>query len=101
MTQLEFNPFMRRPFTVDAIKVTKENIDEIAVYVGDVEETDEGTPFIVVDPSLVPNVARVHVGYFVTKMGDYVRCYSPKVFHQQFVPMDADMEKFMEVASQR
>jgi hypothetical protein len=81
---MEFEAYVRKPFVVEAIEVTEDNIAEIAKYVGELRERDDGTPFIYVDRRLVPNIFRVYPGYYMTRMGDHIRCYSPKVFKDQF-----------------
>lgn len=99
---LEFTEFVRKPFVIEAVEVTEENIAEVAKYVGELEKLDDGTTFIRVDRRLVPNVFRVMPGYFMTRMGDHIRCYSRKVFTEQFVGMTADIGQwvvYMEEAS--
>lgn len=81
---MEFKSYVRKPFLVEAVEVTEENIAEIANYVGDLETKEDGTPYIKVDRRLVPNIYRVYPGFFMTQMGDRVRCYSRKVFFEQF-----------------
>ncbi len=81
---MEFNEYVRKPFLVEAVEVTEENIGEVAKYVGELREKDDGTPFIYVDRRLVPNIFRVYPGFFMTRMGDHIRCYSRKVFNEQF-----------------
>lgn len=83
---MEFGTFVRKPFTVEAVEVTAENIAEVAKYVGDLREEDDGTKYILVDRRLVPNIARVYAGFYMTKMGKNVRCYSRKIFTDQFEP---------------
>ena len=82
---MEFMTFVRKPFIVQAIEVTEDNIEEIAKYVGELCEEDNGSRYILVDPTLVPNVFRVFPGYYMTKMGKNVRCYTRKIFTEQFV----------------
>lgn len=82
---MEFETFVRKPFTVQAVLITRDNIEEVAKFVGDLKEKEDGTPFILVDKRLVPNVFKVFPGFYMTRMGDNVRCYSAKVFAQQFV----------------
>lgn len=82
---MEYKEFVRKPFVVEAVEVTKENMEEIAKYVGEIRQKDDGTPFIYVDRRLVPNVYRVYPGFFMTRMGDHIRCYSRKVFNEQFI----------------
>lgn len=81
---MEFQPYVRKPFVVEAVEVTEDNIGEIAKYVGELRAKDDGTPFIFVDRRLVPNIFRVYPGFFMTRMGDHIRCYSRKVFFEQF-----------------
>jgi hypothetical protein len=82
---MNFTTFVRKPFVVDAIEVTTDNIAEVSKYVGDLREKEDGTPYILVDRRLVPNVDRVFPGFFMTKMGENVRCYSRKIFKEQFI----------------
>lgn len=81
---MEFKTFVRKPFSVEAVEVTADNIAEVAKYVGDLREEDDGTQYILVDRRLVPNIARVYAGFYMTKMGKNVRCYSRKIFTDQF-----------------
>jgi len=80
-----FNDFVRIPFTVSAVEVTEENLPEIAELIGSLATKEDGTPYVKVDNKIVPNVYRVFPGFWITKMGDNIRAYSPKVFKQQFV----------------
>jgi hypothetical protein len=93
---MEFNQFVRKPFVVEAIEVTEENIEEIAKYVGELRERDDGTPFIYVDRRLVPNIFRVYPGFWMTRMGDNIRCYSRKVFLEQFTEMTPNINSWVE-----
>ena len=92
---LEFSTFVRKPFTVEATEVTIENIAEIAELIGVLKEKDNGTPYIAVDRRLVPNLYRVYPGFWMTKMGDNVRCYSKRVFKQQFVETNSEIESWV------
>lgn len=87
---MEFTTFVRKPFTVEAVEVTLENMEELAPLIGAVAETDDGKKFILVNKRLVPNVYRVWPGFWVTKMGDNIHCYSKKVFNKQFAAADQD-----------
>jgi len=81
---MEFSQFVRRPFTVDALEITEENMAEVAALIGEIR-TKDGTTFIALDKRIVPSVNRAYVGWWVTKYGDNYRCYSPKIFKDQFV----------------
>lgn len=82
---MEFTKFVRKPFMVEAVEVTEENIAEIAKLVGKLRHKDDGSPYIHVDRRLFPNLYSVHPGFWMTKMGDNIRCYSKPVFNKQFI----------------
>lgn len=89
---MDFTTYVRKPFTVEAIEITRENIEELAPLIGTLRKKENGTPFIQVDRRLVPNVFRVYPGYWMTKMEDNIRCYAKRVFHEQFVETDDEIE---------
>lgn len=93
---MEFTTYVRKPFVVQAIEVTAENINEVAKYIGDVREREDGTQYILVDRRLVPNVFKVYPGFFMTKMGENIRCYSRKIFREQFVEEDESIKPWVE-----
>lgn len=93
---MDFVTFVRKPFVVEAVEVTTENISEVAKYVGDLREKEDGTPYILVDRRLVPNVFRVYPGFFMTKMGENVRCYSKKIFKEQFMPQTEEIKPWVD-----
>jgi hypothetical protein len=84
---MQFDGYIRKPFPVEAIEITEENINEMARFVGTVEKKEDGTSFIEVDRRLIPNLYRVYPGFFMVKMGNNMRCYSPKIFKKQFEPV--------------
>lgn len=94
--QMEFSSFVRKPFVVQAVEVTVDNISEVAKYVGDLREKEDGTKYILVDRRLVPNVFRVYPGFYMTKMGENVRCYSRKIFREQFVEEDENIRPWID-----
>jgi hypothetical protein len=94
---MEFTTFVRKPFVVDAVEVTTENIGEVAKYVGDLREKEDGTPYILVDRRLVPNVFRVYPGFFMTRMGENVRCYSKKIFKEQFMVQTDEIKPWVDL----
>lgn len=95
-TKMQFKEFVRKPFTVEAVEVTVENIDEIAKFVGTLSHKQDGTPFIQVDRRLIPNVFRVFPGFWMTKMNDNIRCYSRRVFTEQFTDMTPDIKQWVD-----
>lgn len=84
---MEFTEFVRRPFKVEAIRITEENIDEIAPLIGEVK-TKGNEKFILLDKRIVPSMSRAFVGWWVTKFNDNLRCYSNKIFQEQFTVCD-------------
>jgi hypothetical protein len=82
---MQFTRFVRKPFEVEAVEITKENIIEIAKLVGEIGEKQDGTPFIQVDKEKVPNMFRVYPGDFLTTMDGSIRCYARKAFYDQFI----------------
>src|SRR4051812_13843273 len=93
---MDFENYIRKPFGVKAIEVTKENIHEIAAMVGKIHYNDEGVPYIEVDKNRVPNIAQVWPGYWLTKTGNgKVRCYTRKVFNNQFVASTDEIEDWI------
>lgn len=95
-TVMEFDTFVRKPFTVEAVEVTTDNIDDIAEFVGTLRKKENGTPYIQVNRRLVPNIIRVYPGFWMTKMGDNIRCYSKRAFEEQFVLTTPNIESWVE-----
>jgi hypothetical protein len=83
---LEFTSYSRKPFDVEAVQITKENIEEVARFIGTVEHKEDGTPYIFVDRRILPQLHRVYPGFWMTKMGDQIRCFSGRIFDEQFEP---------------
>lgn len=81
---MEFMTFNRKTFSIEAVQVTTENIAELATLCGELKWNGD-SPYIDVDRRIVPNIDRCHVGWWVTKLGENIRCYSPKTFDDQFV----------------
>ena len=93
---MEFTEFVRKPFLVEAVEVTADNIEEIAEFVGTLRKKDDGTPFIQVDRRLIPNVFRVFPGFWMTRMGDNIRCYSRRIFTDQFTEVTPEVKTWVE-----
>jgi hypothetical protein len=89
-SDLPFSQFVRTPFSVEALIITEENIESVARLVGTVRvKNDE--KYIALDRRVVPNISRAYIGWYLTRLGDNLRCYSPKVFMEQFEPMPDTM----------
>lgn len=89
---LQFKDFARKPFIVEAVEITEDNLEEIAKLIGEIEEKEDGTLCIKVDRRLVPNLFRVEIGFFMTRMGDHIRCYNRKVFYRHFALVTPENE---------
>lgn len=91
---MDFTTFVRKPFTVEAVEITTENIAEIAEHVGTLRFED-GHPYIEVNRHKVPNVVKVHPGYFMTTLNKQVRCYSGHVFKKEFTELTPGLERIV------
>jgi hypothetical protein len=91
---VEFNTFVRKPFLVEAVEVTEENIEEIAALVGVLKKKDDGTPFIKVNKLLYSNIHRIYPGFWMTKMGDNIRFYYKHVFNKQFMQIHPELDEW-------
>lgn len=98
MSDIQFERFVRTPFVVEAVQITEENLEEIAAIIGEVKEKD-GVRYIALDRRVVPNVARAFVGWTFTRLDDNYRCYSPKVFSQQFISVGNDTSVTFDISS--
>jgi len=87
MTDLPFERFARVPFQVNAILITEENLEQVADLVGEIRTNEEGERYIAINRKIVPTVGRAFVGWYLTSYNDALRCYSPSVFNEQFVPI--------------
>lgn len=92
---MEFQTYVRKPFKVEAILITDENIEELAKNIGRIDTKPNGDKFIQVDEDLVPNVPRVYPGFWMTKMGSNIRCYSPYAFGNQFLETDDAIDEWI------
>ena len=82
---METRTYKRKPFYVEAIEITEENIDAVGAIIGEVfTQGDSGVKFIAVNNSIVPGVKTAHIGFWLTVMGNRYRCYHENIFHQQF-----------------
>lgn len=93
---MDFTTFVRKPFMVEAVEVTEDNIEEIAKLIGTLRHKEDGSPYIFVDRRLFPNLIHVYPGFWMTKMGDNVRCYSKHVFKKQFIASNPDISEWFE-----
>jgi hypothetical protein len=87
---MEYTNFTRIPFGIEAVLITEDNIEECAAMLGTYTPPEDGDPpvegYILVDRRIVPNMRRAHVGWWITRMDDRIRCYAPEIFVQHFEP---------------
>lgn len=92
---MEFGKYIRIPFQVEALEITRENIHELSSLIGTFGE-DENGPYIDADREKVPTVFKVVPGYWVTRMGPQIRCYSARAFRSQFVEQTPVLEAMVQ-----
>lgn len=97
---MDFAEFVRKPFSVEAVEITTENISEVAAFVGDLRHKEDGTPYIQVNRRRVPNIPRVFPGFWMTKMGGNIRCYSGRAFKEQFVESTENIKSWVNFMNQ-
>lgn len=95
LTDFDFVEHIRKPFSVFAVRVTKQNMEDIAPFVGEIEILD-GKKFIQADRHKCQSSLKVWPGYYVTKHGKKVRVFSRKAFEEQFHPMGEDVAPWVE-----
>jgi len=81
---------------IEAVQITDENMDALCELIGYEVRPKGNTRFIAVDKRIVPNGYRAYVGWWVTKMGDNLRCYPNRVFNDQFIPYGPEWESWFE-----
>lgn len=86
MSDISYERFVRVPFAVRACKITADNIEQVAEKIGTVKEKN-GEKYIQIDKRVIPNIAKAHIGYYLTILDGNLRCYSAKIFNDQFVDM--------------
>lgn len=80
---MEFVTYNRNPFTVEAVMITRENIEEVAVLIGEYRVKGDDC-YIALNRRIVPHITRAYLGWWVTRVDNNFRCYSPKAFNEQF-----------------
>jgi len=95
LTDFDFVEHIRKPFSVFAVRVTKQNMADIAPFVGEIEVLD-GKKYIQADRHKCQSSLKVWPGYYVTKHGKKVRVFSRKAFEEQFHPMGDDVAPWVE-----
>lgn len=100
---METQKYMRRPFSVDAVRVTAENFDEVAVWCNGEKKLTrpKSTPsgdtgqrpyiHINVNRPLTPKQAMAFVGDWILYAGTGFKVFTDKAFHKTFVAAYAEV----------
>lgn len=93
---LGLEPYVRLPFRVKAVQITRENIDEIAKLIGfgrnNGVRMKNGEPFINLHHDRVPNMTRAFLGCYLTVFAGGYRVYYQRVFEEQFKLISSEDE---------
>jgi hypothetical protein len=84
---LKTHKFARKPFYVDAVRVSENNIAEVAEWCkGTIKTTEEGAQFIEVEVYRPINdrQTQAHIGDWVLYAGNGFKVYTPKAFDKSF-----------------
>lgn len=84
MSDLNFKTFVRRPFLVEAIEITEENIHELSEFIGELVQKEGQPPYIEVDRKKVRNRSKVKIGHWMTRKDGLIHCYPALPFEKQF-----------------
>lgn len=88
---METTTYQRKPFRIEAVEITNENIEEIGAKIGRVmTRAEDGVKFIQIDSVIIPGIARAYVGFWLTIMDNRYRCYSGRIFNAQFEKVPED-----------
>lgn len=96
LTKVKTAKFVRKPFEVEAIQVTAENIEEVAVWCnGSVERLgeegkDDRYIHVRVHYPISPRQTKAFIGDWVLYSKNGFKCYNPKAFSNNFVQADQD-----------
>lgn len=96
---MDFITFIRKPFVVEAVEVTEDNIAEIAELVGTLQKKEDGTSYIEVNRDMFRNIKQISPGFWMTMMGGNIRCYSRPVFKKQFMETNDHIKVWIETLS--
>lgn len=83
---LETFKYVRKPFDIDAVQVTTDNIQEVATWVDGEVRTDNLGQYVKVrvHRPLNDRQTKAYVGDWVLYAGTGYKCYTPKAFASSF-----------------
>ena len=95
--------YIRKPFEVEAVEVTEENIEAVKEWCqGNLQTEENGKRFIKVRVARALNErqTKAYPGDWVLYAGTGFKVYTPKAFLKTFVPKDGETEELMVVDEQ-
>jgi hypothetical protein len=97
---LEINRYTRKPFDVDAVQVTADNMEEVATWCQGTITTEEGETYIKVRVLRVMNEkqTRAYAGDWVLYAGTGYKVYTDKAFRKSFVATGSEELRTVRVA---
>ena len=81
---IQMEDYSRRPFSITAVQITEENLEEIAALISASVTTTPHTRFIDVNPSIIQGIGVIKPGWWITLMEGSYRAYTNDVFHRLF-----------------
>ena len=93
---MKTNKFARKPFYVDAVRVSEANMEEVAEWCKGTVETDaDGVKFIRVEVHrpLTEGQTQAYVGRWVLFAGAGFKVYTPKAFDKSFEKVKGQLTK--------
>lgn len=84
--QLDVNQYARKPFTVQAVQVTQENIDDVALWSDGKVVNEADSQFVKIDVRrpLHERQTKAYPGDWVLRAGQGFRVYNDSAFRNQF-----------------
>lgn len=83
---MKTHKFARKPFYVDAVRVSEANISEVAEWCGGVLMEEDGAPYIkvTVHRPLTDRQTMAFLGDWILESGNGFKVYTPKAFDKSF-----------------
>lgn len=99
---LETKQYVRKPFHIDAVQVTADNMQEIAKWVDSEVRTDSDGKYVKVRVHRPANdkQTKAYVGDWVLYAGTGYKVYTPKAFAKDFEPV-SDETKMIDTSVPR